>query len=112
MARRQDRGFVGSNLTPLRFRSRFQVQGVSVKVPTMTFVEDLQSISSFDHLQTVNQLPAQTKPCNTLPSWNGGVADRSGVRADVSISTRLHFLGIPERVFFKFDTGKLPKCYY
>ena len=31
------------------------------------------------------------------------------MQADVSISTRFHFLGIPGRVFFNFDTGKIVK---
>ena len=29
------------------------------------------------------------------------------IRADLSISKRFHFLGIPGRLFFKFDTGQV-----
>ena len=43
---------------------------------------------------------------------DGGVAGRPDIRADVSLSKRFHFLGIPGRVFFKFGTGKVAKFYY
>ena len=49
--------------------------------------------------QKVYQELTQTKPYNTLPPWNGGIAGRPDIRADVSISKRFHFLGIPGRVF-------------
>ena len=32
-----------------------------------------------------------------------GIAVRSAIRADVSISKPFHFLGIPGKVFFKVD---------
>ena len=34
------------------------------------------------------------------------------MRADVSISTRLHFMGIPGRIFFKLDVEKIAKVRY
>ena len=44
-----------------------------------------------------------TTPCGRA---NGGIAGRPDIRADVSTSKRFHFLGIPGRVFFKFDHGE------
>ena len=44
---------------------------------------------------------------NTLPPSNGEIAGRPELRADLPISKRFHFLGIPGRVFFKFDMGKV-----
>ena len=57
-----------------------------------------------------NCLPKLSKPsCYTLLSlWNGGIAGRPDIQADVSISKRFHSgtRGNPERVFFKSTRGK------
>ena len=60
--------------------------------------------------KNVNQLPTHTKPYNSLPLWNGGMAIRPQIRADVSISTRFGYRGeyfsSPTRgMSYKFNTG-------
>ena len=53
-----------------------------------------------------NSLP-KLSLINAPPRKNGGIAGRPDIRADLSISKRFHSLGIPGRVFFKFDMGKV-----
>ena len=66
--------------------------------------------SPFDHSQKVHQLPTQTKPYNTLPPWNGGIAGRPDIRADLSIyPSRFISWGYRGEIFFKFDMGESQK---
>ena len=65
-----------------------------------------RGIRLFDHLQNVNPYLTQTKPHNNvtpLPLKRRDITGRPDTRADLSTSKRFHFLGIPGRVFFKFD---------
>ena len=48
-------------------------------------------------------------PTLSVISLSPGVAARSDIRADVSISTRLHFLGISGRLYFQVRHGKRRK---
>ena len=51
-----------------------------------------------------NSLPKLSLLFNPPTPRNGGIAGRPDTRADLSISKRFRFLGIPGRVFFfKFD---------
>ena len=73
-------------------------------VYTTPFVKGLEGNSPFGYAckrRLTNHLPKAS--LTTL----GRVAVRPDIRADMPMSTRCHFLGIPGRVFFKFYVGKV-----
>ena len=55
----------------------------SARVQAGKNVKELEGVSPYDHWLNVSYFPTQNKLYNALPPWDGGIAGRSGILADV-----------------------------
>ena len=68
-------------------------------------------ISPFYHLQQVNLYLTQTKPYNTVPPRNGGIAGRPDIRADLPIIEPVSFPGYTAESIFQVRRGENLKMF-